>query len=54
MSKDSAEVYEGARETMNGLFRVYLHSDDRELRAKCREMMEVFWAWKDKQEESSN
>jgi len=42
------EIYEGATEAMNGLFKVYLCSSDAELRAKCREMMDYFWAWKDK------
>ena len=53
MSDNDKEVLRGAELAMQGLFIVYLHSKDRTLRAKARETMEEFWAWKDRLDEQS-
>ncbi len=42
------EIYEGASDAMNGLFKIYFYSHDDELTAKCRAMMEALWTWRDK------
>lgn len=48
--REEGECLRGAEMAMRGLFIVYLHADDKELRAQARAMMEEFWAWKDRQD----